>query len=220
MRNLKISIFGSSIMEGVLGVERAADRYYSILQRDLSERFPGVCFSMINGAVGGWSTRELMQKYQEFVLQYDPDYCLVMFGANNNDLSRPERVLTDGEMEQLMEEFQKRLPERCQRVGVVLNPVINERHWVRNHPAWEEVFKTCKGLNELLEPERESARAFYRKYRYPVVDLAELMSDDPYRYICDDGIHLTPDGHRLFADSLFKTLEPLLIRDGYDTGAK
>ena len=64
MRNLKISIFGSSIMEGRIGVNCAADRYYSILQKKLSERFPEVCFSIFNGAVGGWSTRELMQKYQ------------------------------------------------------------------------------------------------------------------------------------------------------------
>ena len=220
MRNLKIALFGSSIMEGRIGVERAADRYYSIVQRTLSERFPEVCISIINGAVGGWSTRELMRNFEDFVLQYSPDYCVVMFGANNNDLSNPERVLEEGEMERLMEEFQRRLPSECHRIGVVLNPVVNERHWVRNHPAWQESFKVYKGLNEMLEPERETARAFYRKYEYPTVDLAQLMSADPERYVCGDGIHLTPDGHRLFAEALSSVLAEEMIRNGDDTNGR
>ena len=102
MRNLKISIFGSSIMEGRIGVNCAADRYYSILQKKLSERFPEVCFSIFNGAVGGWSTRELMTHVEEYVLDYSPDYCIVMFGANNKDLSNPARVLKEGELEQVL----------------------------------------------------------------------------------------------------------------------
>ena len=65
MRNIVISLFGSSIMEGRIGVEQAADRYYMILQRKLSERFPDVCFSIVNGAVGGWSPRELRKIYDE-----------------------------------------------------------------------------------------------------------------------------------------------------------
>ena len=220
MRNIVISLFGSSIMEGRIGVEQAADRYYMILQRKLSERFPDVCFSIVNGAVGGWSTRELMKIYDESVLKYSPDYSVVMFGANNNDLTQPERILADGELERLMNEFESRLPENCQRVGVVLNPVINERHWVAKHPAYEEQWKIFAGLNEMVEPEREKARAFYRTNNYPIVDLANLMSGDPARYICNDGIHLNPEGHKLFADALFETLEQLLIKNGHDTNGR
>lgn len=216
MKNIVISLFGSSIMEGTLGVKAVDERYYLLLQKKLTDRFPNACFSIVNGAVGGWSTRELMQKFDEFVLKYDPDYCLVMFGANNHDLSRPERVLADGELDRLMNDFQARLPERCQRVGVVLNPIINERHWTFRdpNPVWQEAFKACGGCNEMNEPEREEARTFYRKNNYPVIDLAELMASDPARYICDDGIHLSPAGHELFADAAFEVLEQLLIKNG------
>jgi lysophospholipase L1-like esterase len=173
MRNIVISLFGSSIMEGRIGVESAADRYYSILQRKLSERFPEVCFSIINGSVGGWSTRELMQKvFDEKVQHYSPDYCCVMFGANNNDLANPERILQPGELEKLMKEFQERLPKTCKRIGVVLNPIINERHWVSTHPLWQEAICIYGGLNEMEEEEREKARNFYRENDFPIVDLA------------------------------------------------
>lgn len=219
MRNIVISLFGSSIMEGRIGVEHAADRYYMLLQKKLSERFPEVCFSIVNGAVGGWSTRELMGIFDSAVLKYSPDYCVVMFGANNNDLVHPERVLEEGELKRLMDEFQQRLPEHTQRIGVVLNPIINERHWLTtHHPAFQELIKQFGGLHEILEPEREEARNFYRQNGYPVVDLAKLMAADPWRYVCnDDGIHLTPEGHKLFADSLFEIFEGLLVRNGQDS---
>lgn len=214
MRNIKIALFGSSIMEGRLGVEKVSDRYYSILHNMLSERFPEVCFSICNGAVGGWSTRELMKNFQEFILQYMPDYCIVMFGANNNDLANPQRCLGEGELEILMEEFEKRLPEKVQRVGVVLNPVINECHMTRVHPAWQEANKKWNGLDEMLEPERESARSFYRKYTYPVIDLSILMREEKKKYVCGDGIHLTKEGHKLFAEELYIVMEGLLVKNG------
>lgn len=220
MRNLRIALFGSSIMEGRIGVTCAADRYYMILQRKLSERFPEVCFSIINGAIGGWSTRELMQVFDDLILKGAPDYCLVMFGANNHDYSHPERVLAQGEMERLMADFQARLPAQCQRIGVVLNPIINEWHAVRNLPEWQEYLRISGGLNEICEPERETARAFYRAHGYPVIDLAGLMKDEPERYVCRDGIHLTPAGHELFADAAFRVLEELLIRNGHDTNGR
>ena len=220
MRNIVISLFGSSIIEGRIGAENVDERYYMILQQKLAKRCPEVCFSIINGAVGGWSTRELMEIFDDSVLRYNPDYCIVMFGANNNDLTRPERVLDEGELEQLMIDFQNRLPESCQRVGVVLNPIVNEKHWVTNHPSYQDAIKKFGGLNEMLEPERNQARDFYIKNGYPVVDLAKLMSKDPAGCICSDGIHLNLDGHKLFANALFDVLEQLLIRNGHDTNGK
>lgn len=222
MRNIKIALFGSSIMEGRIGVEKAINRYYSILQRNLSERFPEVCFSILNGSVGGWSTRELMENFEDYTLKYEPDYCIVMIGANNNDLNHPQRIVKKEELLQLMEDFQTRLPGNCQRLGVILNPVINEKHWCSKHPTWQEAFKkqNYKGLNEMLEPEREMVREFYNKYDYPVVDLAKLMAAEPERYICDDGIHLSPEGHALFANALFETMVPLLIKNGHDTNGR
>lgn len=212
MKNIVISLFGSSIMEGLLGTDRVCERYYMLLHEKLSRRFPDICFSLINGAAGGWSTRELMAELDERVLKYAPDYCLVMFGANNDDLEHPERILAPGEFETLMERFQQKLPHNCQRIGVVLNPVINDRHWVSRstEPVWKEALRRYGGLNEKLAPEREAARRFYCANGYPVIDLGELMKDAPEKYICQDGIHLSPEGHAFFADTAFKVLELLI----------
>lgn len=220
MRNIKIALFGSSIMEGRLGVEKVWERYYMLLQQKLSERFPEVCFSMINGAIGGWSTRELMNVFEEQVLKYSPDYCIVMFGANNHDCSNPARTLKEGEFHALMNDFQKRLPESCRRIGVVLNPIINERHWVTKSPVWQNSLQKYGGMDEMCEEEREEARAFYRENNYPYTDLSKLMREEKEKYICGDGIHLSEAGQRFFADLLFPILEELLICNNEHTNGR
>ena len=68
MRNAVICLFGSSIMEGRIGVEDPLDRWYNILQRMLSRARPDICFPIVNGAVGGESTREIMVRLDRDVL--------------------------------------------------------------------------------------------------------------------------------------------------------
>ena len=161
MRNISICLFGSSIMEGRIGVERAEDRYYAIMRRRLSEEFPEVCFSVINAAVGGASTRELMAEFPNTVVPRNPDYCLFMPGFNNLDLGRPERTLRPGELEELMAEFQRTLPAHCRRVGVTPHGVIDHYHKFTTAPVWREYLAPRGGMNKVLAPERAAAAKFF-----------------------------------------------------------
>ena len=211
MKNVVISIFGSSIMEGRIGADLAADRWYNLLQSRLSERFPTICFSFVNGAVGGESTRECMARFDRDVLAYNPDYCLFMIGGNNHDCERPERILAEGELEQLMEEFAKRLPKRTTPIGVILNPCVNEWHFVTTCPAFQEYLRPYGGLNEELEVEREKFRKFIREHNWLSLDLYQLFESDPGKYILHaDGIHLSKAGHRFFAEKMFELMEKRL----------
>ena len=211
MKNVVISLFGSSIMEGRIGAAKAADRWYNLLQAQLSERFPAICFPIVNGAVGGESTRECMARLDRDVLAFNPDYCLIMIGGNNHDCTRPERILAPGELERLMDDLVARLPARTTPVGVIINPIVNEWHFVTRHPAFQEHLRAHGGLNEVVEVEREKFRRFIREHHWPSLDLAQLFASDPGQYILhEDGIHLAPAGHRLFADKMFELLEPLI----------
>ena len=141
MKNVVISIFGSSIMEGRIGADKASDRWYNILQAKLSERFPAICFPVVNGAIGGESTRECMARLDRDVVAYNPGYCLFMIGGNNHDCERPERILAEGELEKLMDEFVKRIPKKTTSIGVILNPCVNEWHGATKNPAFQEYLK-------------------------------------------------------------------------------
>ncbi|MBO5759940.1 MAG: SGNH/GDSL hydrolase family protein [Lentisphaeria bacterium] len=64
---------------------------------------------------------------------------------------------------------------------------------------------------------RNRARASYKKYNCPVVNLSLLMRDEMEKYLCGDGIHLRKEGHKLFTEKLFKVMEELLLKNGHSS---
>jgi lysophospholipase L1-like esterase len=212
MKNTVICLFGSSIMEGRIGVEDPQDRWYNLFQRMLSRAYPHICFPIINSAVGGESTREVMSRYDRDVLAYHPDLCLFMVGGNNHDCQRPSRILAEGELQSLTESFAERLPAKTQPVGVVVNPVVDDWHFATRHPAYRDYLATFGGsLDASLNPERDLARAFYTGHGWPYLDLYALMADDPGKYVLrEDGIHMNKTGHELFARTLFELVSGLV----------
>lgn len=207
MENVIISLFGSSIMEGVIGVE-PEERWYEIMRGHLTRRFPDICFAVVNGAVGGESTRECMRRFGRDVLAYSPDYLLVMFGGNNEDHTRPERIVPLDEVRRHMTGMMAQIPDKTRVVGVGLGPVINERHWAAKHPAFAGPFAKCGGgLDELLEPYREIARRFFRERNCPFLDLYPLLDRGRHEYLLPDGIHLNREGHKLFGLEMFSIME-------------
>lgn len=214
MRNITLCIFGSSIMEGRIGADKVSDRWYNILQSRLSERFPAICFPIINSAVGGESTRECMARFDSAVLAYNPDYCIFMIGGNNHDCARPERILREGELEQLMADFLKRLPKKTTPIGVVLNQCVNKWHCATNNPVFQTYLKQYGGLDEALEIEREKFRNFIRDNNWHSLDLYNLFETDPGKYILhEDGIHLSKTGHELFALKMFELMERIILNE-------
>ncbi len=212
MRNIVICLYGSSIMEGRIGVADPLDRWYNIFQRLLSRAHPEICFPIVNSAVGGESTREIMRRLDHDVLAYNPDFCLFMVGANNHDCQNPGRILAEGELQELLDSFVARLPQETRPVGVVLNPVVDEWHFATKAPAYRDYLAAFGGsLEASLEPERDFARAFYRRHGWPHLDLAALMADNPGQYLVPgDGIHLNKTGHELFARKMFELVNLLV----------
>ena len=212
MKNVVICLYGSSIMEGRIGVSDPQDRWYNIFQRLLSRARPDTCFPIVNSAVGGESTREIMSRFDRDILPYNPDFCLFMAGGNNHDCRNPSRILVEGELPELLERFAARLPARTRTVGVVLNPVVDGWHFTSKDPAYREYLAAYGGsLDASLNPERELARSFYRRHNWPCLDLYALMSDNPAGYVLpQDGIHMNKAGHELFARKMTEIVEPLL----------
>ncbi len=118
MRNIVICLFGSSIMEGRIGVDDPLDRWYNVFQRLLLRAHSDVCFPIVNSAVGGESTREVMSRFDRAILPYNPDICLFMVGGNNHDCQNPSRILVAGELHTLLASFVSRLPRKTKPVRV------------------------------------------------------------------------------------------------------
>lgn len=137
MKNIVISILGSSIMEGRIGVVDPMQRWYNLLLAQISRAHPETCFSIVNAAVGGESTREVMARLEQDVLPYNPDFCLFMAGRTTTTSSVPNvslRMVSSAGCWEI-------LPHACrktQAVGVVLNPIVDEWHFATTHPAYAE----------------------------------------------------------------------------------
>lgn len=209
MRNVIICAFGSSMIEGVIGIADPLDRWYNRLHRKLSGYFPEVCFSVVNAGIGGESTREMMLRFERDVLAHSPDFCLVKFEGNNCDLTRPERLVGTEEKRLLMERFAAELPEKTRVVGILQGPVVNAKHFSWTHPAFAEVNQRG-GIAGLLAAEREYSREFARRHGWPVCDLPGIIGDQAEQYLLEDGIHLNSRGTELFAATLFDILKRLM----------
>ena len=135
-----------------------------------------------------------------------------MVGGNNHDCINPQRILAEGELQRLIDDFANRLPAKTRPVGAVINPVVDEWHFATKHPAFQQYLAAFGGsLDASLNPEREAARAFFTKQGWPYLDLYTLMSDAPRKYVLpEDGIHLNRVGHDLFAREMFRLVDSLL----------
>lgn len=212
MKNIVISLFGSSIMEGVAGASTPGERWYSVLHRMLSDRFPDICFSIVNAAVGGESTRELMAHVDRDVFSRNPDYCLCMFGWNNDDVLKPGRRVFPDELQELMDEFTKLAQDaNCTPIGIVTNPVLEEFHFCSRVPEYKAINDPAGGMDAYHDWERDMSRRHFEAHCWDYVDLYKLMLDRKYDFMLhSDGIHLTVEGHRFFAEKVFECLEKLV----------
>ena len=157
MKNYTIQLFGSSIIEGRIGVERAADRWYEIMRRQLCEMFPATCFAVYNGAVGGKSARVLMERFDGELFGHTPDLCIAMFGWNNCRMDDPAQRVDLPELKELMEKFLTHLPQKTRVVGVINQPVIDEWHATFKNPNYDPIRAEYGGFNAYHDFERSGA---------------------------------------------------------------
>ena len=196
-RPLRVVAFGDSITEAVIGI-RPEESWLSLLQSDMGG---GVRF--FNAGVGGNSAREAMQRFDRDVLARRPDVVLIEFGGNNHSPRNPERRVNDEEFRGHLEDFSRRLPPGTRVVAVTFPPIKDDWHGYGRDPFFKN------GLDEAMQPQREILRAFAREHGWPIVDLYNVMKDRRETLLLRDGVHLNPDGQRVFADEVKRVL-----RDG------
>ena len=216
MKNYTIQLFGSSIIEGRIGVNTAAERWYELMRSQLCEQFPATCFAIYNGAVGGESIRELMSHFDRDLEGHSPDLCIAMFCWNNFVMDADmKHFVPVAEQRKLMEKFAERLPKRTKVVGVISQPMIDSCHHSYHNHAYDDIRSKYGSLNAFHDIERNLSRAFFIERNIPFLDLTAVMGSEPEKYVLtSDGIHLTPEGHRLFATEMCLMLEDILLSDG------
>lgn len=191
---MQITAFGDSITEGVIGI-KPEENWLVLLAQKLGDGY-----TLTNAGVGGNSAREAMMRFDKDVLATNPDLVLLEFGGNNNDVSKPQRIVDDDEFIDILNNFKDRLPEQCGCIMMTFPPIIDEWHAYRKF--YDDGKVDCR-----LEPQRDIVREFARKNNWPLLDLHKLMFRRRYDFILNDGVHFNPAGHAFLAEQMYLMLK-------------
>lgn len=218
MRNIKIVGFGNSITEAVIGVPDENKRWLNILRKKLSDTFSSYIFTTVNSGIGGNSAREAMARFAKDVLSHEPDFVILEFGGNNEDLAHPERIVGKDEFRTLLEKYKNELPQGTRTIAVTFPPVLDDLHSYGKMPQFADHYQKAGGIDKTVEPYREITRKFASENSFPLYDfhdelksLGELNGRE--LYTLNDGVHLTEEGNKVLADGVFRILGKILTKE-------
>lgn len=214
-KNIRIVGFGDSITEAVIGMPDESRRWLNILKSKLMQEFPSFSFEVVNSGVGGDSARDTMARFEKDVLLKDPDFVILEFGGNNEDILHPERIVGIEEFRMHLDDYKRRLPSHVKTVVVTFPPVLDDLHAYGKYPEFEAHYRNAGGIDRTVDPYREMTRVFAAENGYPLFDLYRKLlelgrHDGRLVYTLPDGVHLTEAGNEVLACGLFEILKNMI----------
>ena len=213
--NVTIVGFGDSITEAVIGMPDENKRWLNILKRTLSESFKEHDFKVINSGIGGNSAREAMVRFEKDVTAHKPDFVILEFGGNNEDLANPGRLVNLEEFRTLLDKYKHGLPAKTKTIIVTFPPVLDDLHAYGKNPAFKDYYHRTGGIDKSAEPYREITRKFAKENGFPVFDFHKKLLvlgqlNGRMTYTMNDGVHLTEHGNEILAEGIFNVLKDMM----------
>lgn len=177
-----ILFLGDSLTEGYQLAKEEA--YPALIENELKKKDPSI--KVINGGVSG-ATSASGLKRMDWYLKAKPDLMLLALGANDGlrglSVAQTEKNLSD-------------VVEKAQERGITV--VIAGMKMPTN--MGESYRKEFEGVFDKVA----------KKYKLKLIPfLLEGVGGNP-KLNLPDGIHPNPEGHKIMAKTVLKTLEPLL----------
>jgi lysophospholipase L1-like esterase len=198
-----IVCFGDSITQAVNFAE--GDRWPTILQCKLDEWKPGI-FHVYNRGVGGHTSSEGLDRFEQDVLPLLPAVVLVQFGFNDAyvpEWSRKPRVSLD-EFKANLGEIHRAVQAHKGRCVSIVNHTIGRLTGMGGN---------ARSHAENIAPYEAAVRDVARSLKATMIDLPAIMKRrriGAERIVCDDNLHLSAEGNHLYADFVFESLTPIL----------
>lgn len=161
---------------------------------------------VINSGVAGHTSSQGLRRMKKDVLDHEPDIVVVFFGTND--------IRVDSVKHVPLKQYRKNLEEiaeSCRNAGARVifctPPPIHEAKYFRRHNKKD--YEKKGGLAKLLGDNQEAVRKVGKAKKVPVVDLAEELERQPI-WMHQDGVHPSPTGNILIAQSLIELLRPMV----------
>lgn len=210
---MRIICFGDSVTEGrsissppepAEYVHQPEDRWPAILQELLIEE-PGQEIEVINLGIGGNTTADALARLESDVLPHLPGVVILEFGFNDALFLKgwsappvdPAQFLAN------LQTIIARIREKS-ALPIVL---------ILNHPSrFIHAQENGRPLEENLIAYRKAAQQVPEENGVHRLDLTETWGESPQHadFLCWDGLHLTADGNRHYAQKVADFLKPIL----------
>ena len=219
---IKLFIFGDSICFGQLVSSHKtwATRLAIALEALNSDQKR---FLVQNAGVNGNTTRQALERLQYDVTSHAPDYVLIQFGMNDCNYWESDRGLPRVSPAAFMANLEE-IVRKCLGAGAK-HCFINTNHLSSKGPFRHTAYKTYdqsnseynnfirKAVSVMMEEMMpislfDNEQVWQRHLAAnPTIALGDLLHED--------GIHLSDNGHHLYAKSLVpKTIEKIRIVEG------
>lgn len=207
MKNIiTVVAFGNSIT--LASRQPEEKKWIRLLEAKIKTVYPNLTFHFINSGVGGNTSREGLIRIERDVLTHQPDYVLVEFGGNDGR-SDIEKHVSFEEYKLNLCSIREKIVGECNADILLLTfpPIIDEWHCSNKDPF----FTKWGGRDKLTEQYRQITKAFAKKFDIVLVDIdkalrEQIRQNSASEYILSDGIHLTENGNRVIAETLFPSL--------------
>lgn len=194
--------------------------YANWLARELPHK--GIKAKIINAGVGGNTTQNAMNRFEQDVLQKNPGLVVIQFGINDSTIdvwkNPPETKPRVSKKEYIhnLEKITETLKAR--KCGVILmtpNPMCWTAKLKSLYGKPPYLTDDADGFNVILREYAQAVRQLAERQKIPLVDVYAAFSaygKADKQSISDlllDGMHPNDKGHRIVADLLFKEIVKL-----------
>lgn len=161
----------------------------------------------LNAGIAGHTSREGLRRMEKDVLSHQPDVVVVFFGTNDLRVDAPKKYVELDEYKLNLEKMIRGCRARNAKVILCTLPPIESKTYFKRHE--QKLFDDVGGLGQLVKNYRDAAADVAQQAEVPLVDLNQLLKDDP-RWLSKDGVHPSKEGCRIIAKHIGSAVSTLL----------
>lgn len=187
-----IICFGDSITQAF--DQPDVHKWTGVLQRLLEERAPGT-YLVYNRGIGGQTAAQGLERIFSDVTPYLPGLVLVEFGFNDAVIPQGMQVArySTEEFAVKMREMHRIITAHGGQTVLIINHTQHDTLRQGNGEPYEETYARYEAV----------IRALAVELNVPSIDLPAMMTAraiDLAGFLTEDGIHLTQEGNRIYAE--------------------
>lgn len=182
--------------------ENLGDNYVRLIHDYLTVTYPTKRYEIINKGIGGNRVTDLAKRWDEHVIQQNPDVVSISIGINDVwrqiDQTTVDQVYPD-QFKEIYDDLITQVKEKTKATIILMEPTVIE-----------EV--VSPDGNAMLVPYVEAVQELAKKHDTMIVHTHQLFLDylEKGSYpLTTDGVHMSPAGNMLMAKGWLQVAKPL-----------